>query len=167
MLIITEKMNELSFGRLMELYAEENLNTGRIRWPEEPQWRQVALAEEEFREFLCQVFFRTAGARYLICEEQGWYVSALRLEPYRDGLLLEALETAPDCRRKGYASGLIQAAILVAAEQKIYAHVDHHNAASLRTHEKCGFIKLLDYAAYIDGSVDSRCCTLCHFPQEK
>ena len=166
MLIIAEKLNDLSFSRLMELYAEENLTTGRSRWPEEPQWRQAALAEDEFREFLRQVFFRTAGARYLIWEEQGRYVSALRLEPYRDGLLLEALETAPDFRRKGYASGLIQAALGTVPGQKVYAHVDWHNTASLRTHEKCGFTRVFDHAVYIDGSVDSHCCTLCHFPAE-
>ena len=167
MLIIAEKLNELSFDKLMALYAEENMNTGSIRWPEESQWRQVALAEEEFRDYLRQVFFRTAGARYLILEELGRYVCALRLEPYRDGLLLEALETAPDYRRKGYATSLIEAAMQTAAEEKIYAHVDWRNTASLRTHEKCGFAKVLDYAVYIDGSVDSRCCTLCHFPTEK
>jgi len=30
----------------------------------------------------------------------------------------------------------------------------------LRTHEKCGFQRILDYAVYADGSVNDRCYTL-------
>lgn len=67
----------------------------------------AGLAEEDFREYLSQVFFAAEGAAYFILEEAGRYVSALRLEPYEDGLLLEALETAPEERRKGYAAHLI------------------------------------------------------------
>ena len=162
MLIIAKNLRELSFGKLMEVYREGNLENGQELWPDEPEGRQIALAEQEFYNYLQQIFFRTADARYLIWEEDGRYISALRLEPYEDGLLLEALETAPECRRMGYGTWLIQAALQSAGDTKVYSHVSKWNTASLRTHEKCGFVKEKDYAVYTDGSVNDRCVTLCY-----
>lgn len=161
-LIVARSMNELSFGKLMEVYAEGNLENGRDFWPYEPEARQIALAEQEFYNYLRQVFFRTPGAGYLIWEENGHYVSALRLEPYRDGRLLEALETTPHYRRKGYAVKLVLAALEYMGNIKIYSHVGKKNIPSLRTHESCGFRRILEYAVYADGSVNDRCCTLLH-----
>ena len=66
--------------------------------PDEPPERALHLAEEDSRRFL-EGFFQIPGAQYWIWEEEGRYVSCLRLKPDRDGLLLEALETRPDCRR--------------------------------------------------------------------
>ncbi len=162
MLKIVNRMNDFSFGKLMEVYEEGNLENGQDMWPDEPEGRQIALAEQEFYSYLQQVFFKTEGAVYLIWEEQGVYVSALRLEPYQDGLLLEALETAPRYRNMGYGVRLVSAAVAYANGKKIYSHVSRKNIPSLRTHEKCGFVKVSDHALYADGSVDDRCCTLCH-----
>ena len=161
MLIIAKKMKELSFGKLMEVYAEGNLENGRECWPLEPESRQIALAEEEFFNYLQQVFFKTDSASYLIWEDGGCYISALRFEPYRDGLLLEALETRAEKRRSGYARKLLEAALEFAGELSVYSHIHKQNMASIRTHEKCGFVKIEDYAVYIDGSVNARCCTYC------
>ena len=160
MLIIAEKLRDLSFGKLMEVYGEANLENGQDRWPDEPEARQVALAEEDFYNYLQQVFFKTDDARYLIWEERGRYISALRLEAYRDGLLLAALETHPQMRKHGFAEKLVKAALEYVGDMTVYSHVSKQNVASLRTHEKCGFEKLLDYAVYADGSVNDRCCTL-------
>ena len=165
MLTVARKLSGLSFGKLMEVYTEGNLENAQDLWPDEPEGRQLALAEQEFYQYLQQVFFRTEGAGYFIWEKKGCYVSALRLEPYRDGLLLEALETSPAYRKQGYATTLVQAALEYAKDQKIYAHVNKGNMASLRTHEKCGFCRILEYAVYADGSVNDRCCTLCHMPE--
>ena len=162
MLIVAKKLRELSFGKLMEVYREGNLENAQDLWPEESEGRQLALAEQEFYQYLQQVFFRTEGAMYLIWEDSGRYVSALRLEPYRDGLLLEALETAPEQRRKGYASKLLSAALEFASGYKIYSHVHKRNVPSLAVHESAGFTRILEYAVYADGSVNDRCCTLCY-----
>ena len=161
MLIIAHNLRELSFGKLMDVYAEGNLEEGKDHWPDEPEGRQIALAEQEFYNYLKQVFFSTQGACYLMWEVRGRYVSALRLEPYRDGLLLEALETAPEHRRKGYGEALVRAALEHTSNVKIYSHVSKKNTSSLRTHEKCGFREILDYAVYADGSVNDASCTLC------
>jgi GNAT superfamily N-acetyltransferase len=161
MLKIVNRMNDFSFGKLMEVYEEGNLENGQDMWPDEPIGRQIALAEQEFYSYLRQVFFKTEGSVYLIWEEQGSYVSALRLEPYQDGLLLEALETAPKHRRKGFGARLVSAAVTYANGTKIYSHVNRKNKASLHTHEKCGFQRILEHAVYIDGTVARNAYTLC------
>lgn len=160
MLIVARKMRDIAFGKLMAVYQEGNLENGAERWPDEPEGRQIALAEEDFYHYLQQVFFKTESAVYLIWEEKGRYVSALRLEAYRDGLLLTALETHPQMRKRGFAEKLVKAALEYAGDMTVYSHVSKKNVASLRTHEKCGFRKVLDYAVYADGSVNDRCCSL-------
>lgn len=159
MLLRANSIRELDFPKLMEIYIEGNLENGADRWPEEPAPRQLQLAEEAFRDYLSRDFFSVSGAVYYIWQEGGAYVSALRLEPYKDGVLLEALETRPQLRRKGYGQALVRA-VLNQVPGKIYSHVHKRNTASLGLHEKCGFLRISEQAAYIDGSVNDRCCTL-------
>ena len=161
MLIIATSLRQLRFGELMEVYADSNEEKA-SEWPNLPRGYALTLAEQDFRQYLNEVFFRTPGALCALWEESGKYVSALRLEPYRDGLLLEALETAPFRRRKGYAVTLIREVQGYLARQgpvRIYSHIHKRNAYSQRTHEKCGFRMISDRAVYIDGSVDCRCDT--------
>lgn len=162
MLILAKKLRELSFGKLMEVYVEACLERGQELRPEETEPRQIAIGEQEFYQYLEQVFFRTPNAVYAVWEERGKYFSALRLEPFRDGLLLEALETRPEMRRKGYAKTLIHAVLRQIEDVKIYSHVRKSNTASLRTHESCGFRVCMDYAVYVDGSVRNDTVTLCY-----
>ena len=161
MLVFAKRFGDISFEKLMKVYRDSCRENGLEFWPMETPERQVALAEQDFYDYLIRSFFPVEGAVYAILQMNERYVSALRLEPYRDGLLLEALETAPDCRCKGYAKNLIQAVLDQYAGVKIYSHVDKRNLPSLRTHETCGFRRILEYAVYIDGSVNDRCCTFC------
>ena len=153
MLYVAKSLKELNFSALMDIYIEGNRENGADMWPDELEGRQLAQAEQGFYQYLRECFFPTPGAAYYIWGENGKYVSALRLEPYQDGMLLEALETAPDQRKKGYAKDLIRAVQVAGLAKKIYSHVSKRNVPSLRTHEACGFRKILDYAVYADGSV--------------
>lgn len=159
MLTIARSLKDLRFAELMQVYEQSNLEAAEERKNLPPMFA-LQLAEQDFRQYLQEVFFRTPGAFCCIWEEGGRYVSALRLEPYKDGLLLAALETSPGCRRQGYGSALIRAVQQYLGVGKIYSHVEKRNTASLRTHEKCGFRIISDCAVYISGSVDYRCCTL-------
>lgn len=159
MLTMIYSLGKLPFRSLMAVYEEGNQENGEERYPEEPPERQLALAEEDFYEYLRNVFFPTPGAWYALWTEEGRCVSAVRLEPYGDGLLLEALETAPDMRNRGFASALVTA-LLEQVEAPVYSHVSKRNMPSLAVHKKCGFRKFLDHAVYIDGSINSRCVTL-------
>lgn len=163
MLIIAKSLRELSFGQLMQVYEEGNFENGAQLWPDAPPGQQLAMAEQEFYAYLQQVFFRTPGAVYCIWEQDHAYVSALRLEPYRDGLLLEALETAPDKRRQGHARRLMQETTAWLKEKGggiLYSHVGKRNTASLGVHGQLGFERVSELAVYADGSVNDYCCTL-------
>lgn len=159
MLVLADKLNKLNFAQLMEVYAEGNEENGEDMWPELNREQRLLRAEQAFYQYLAEVFFPVPGAVYAIWEENGTYVSALRLEPYEDGLLLEALETAPQYRCRGYGEKLIRA-VQDAFPQKIYSHVSKRNVPSLAIHKKCGFQQVLDYAKYIDGSVARNAVTL-------
>lgn len=153
------KFHQLNFAKLMEVYAEGNKENGRLCFAELSESEQLLRVEQSFYQYLSESFFHTDGAVYAIWEEKGNYCSVLRLEPYQDGLLLEALETAPDSRRKGYATALLLA-VREKFPGKIYSHVHRQNAASLAVHRSCGFVQILDYARYIDGSVARNAVTL-------
>ena len=101
MLRTIHTMEELDISGWMEVYREGHEENGAYFYPDEPPERALHLAEEDSRRFL-EGFFQIPGAQYWIWEEEGRYVSCLRLKPDRDGLLLEALETRPDCRRRGF-----------------------------------------------------------------
>ena len=161
MLLIAKSLKDLRFSELMQVYEQSNLEAAEERKNLPPMFA-LQLAEQDFRQYLQEVFFPTPGALCCIWEENGRYVSALRLEPYRDGLLLAALETAPVFRKQGYASILIRAVqqyLAACGGANIYSHVNKQNTASVRTHEKCGFHVISDCAVYLNGSVDYRSCT--------
>ena len=161
MLYIARRLKDLDFRQLMDIYEEGNLENAAELWPEEPQGQQLLLAEQSFHQYLRECFFSTEGALYCVWVENDRYVSALRLDTYQDGLLLEALETKPDQRRKGYAVELVKAVLSEVGDTKIYSHVGKRNSASLKTHEKCGFRRILEHAVYADGSVMTNHCTFC------
>ena len=160
MLCCIYSMKELPFGALMAVYEQSNQENGEEFWPDLSAGERLLRAEQEFYQYLQQVFFQTEGAVYYLWEVKSRPVCALRLEPYRDGMLLEALETAPEQRRKGYATALIRAALAQVGTVKIYSHVGKRNEASLKTHIACGFRRISEQAVYADGSVNDRCCTL-------
>lgn len=160
MLIIADKPGKLSFPRFLEVYAQESRREGAERYPEEPEARQIQLAEEDFRGYLTEVFFPTPGACCAVWEAEGRYVSALRLEPYQDGLLLEGLTTHPGVRRKGYASALVKAVQALPGVTVLYSHVDKDNRPSLALHDTLGFQVISRQARFIDGSVTSHALTL-------
>ena len=162
MLKLVANMRALTFPLLMEVYSETNHKTAREEWFQLPEGFALERAERDFYDYLRDSFFPTEGAVYALWEVDGKYVSALRLEPYRDGLLIEALETAPAERRKGYGRALLQAVLQHMEGTKLYSHVEKHNHASLALHQSCGFETVSDFAAYIDGSVNYRGCTLCY-----
>lgn len=153
MLTVAKSLSQLRFSELMDVYVEGNRENGVDNYLQLPPEAQLLQAEQDFYAYLSQCFFPTPGAVYYTWSEKGRYVSALRLEPYRDGMLLEALETHPECRGRGYAKALLRAVLEQAEYEKIYVHISRRNGASIAVHTGCGFRKVLDHAVYADGSV--------------
>lgn len=160
MLEVFDSLKNLNFQMLMDVYAQSNRENAEVYFPQLSEPQGVAMVEQQFYTFLQEVFFKTRDSRYCVWLADGKYVSALRLEPYRDGLLLEALETAPEQRHKGYGRRLMQAALGQIQGKPVYSHVGKRNAASLALHMGCGFEKIRDCAVYIDGSVSQNAVTL-------
>ncbi len=159
MLFIAKSLKELDFRRLMAVYIDGNRENAREQYSHLPPEQGIAEAEQDFYAFLHRGFFRTPGAFYAIWLEEDNYVSALRMEPYRDGWLIEAVETAPDARRRGFGTWLLRSALAYLGSGRVYAHIGRGNEPSRRLHEGCGFRKISDLAVYIDGSVNSHCGT--------
>ena len=156
MLKIITNINELNLEQFLQIYKESFIKNGRNHFWQFSEDQQVAFAEEEMLDYLRNDFFRGPGAFAAAWAADGTYKSALRMEPYRDGMLLHALETAPEARRQGCAYALIKATMEYLQTQNcnvVYSHIDKRNKASLRLHEKCGFIPFSDFAVYLDGTV--------------
>ena len=160
MLKIIDNMRQLNFSDLMLVYEESNLTSGGDRYPGMSEFDRLREAEQDFYQYLRSLFFKQQNARYAMWEENQHYVSAVRLEPYQDGLLLCALETAPDFRRKGYARKMLHALQEHLLGEKLYSHVTKINTASLELHKSCGFHTIKDYAAFIDGSISHDSVTM-------
>ena len=156
MLRVIERIGQLCFSDLMQVYIESNAKIGRERYPSFGSDDQLREAEQDFYQYLRSVFFSQTGARYAVWIENNRYFSAVRIEPFSDGLLLCALETAPGFRRKGYGKALItalQSYLSCSSSGRLYSHVSKSNISSLDLHKSCGFRVIKDYAVHVDGSV--------------
>ena len=164
MLRIYTNVDALDFRQLMYVYEEWNILNGVARYPNLGGNLQILYAEQDFYHFL-KDFFRYDDAMYCLWEVEGLYKSALRLERYDDGLLLEALETAPQERRSGFAKQLILSVLIYARNngfEKIYSHISKENQISLSLHLSCDFNIISENAVFIDNTYHSDYYTLLH-----
>ena len=159
MLFIYDRLSQIRFGQLMQVYAEGTAENGADDYPHLSPNEQLLRAEQDFYAYLQTGFFTQPGDLYCVWEENGAYISALRLQQYQDGLLMEALETHPSYRHQGYAQKLILAVFEELKPNRVYSHIGHKNLASQATHLACGFTKISNQARYADGSVNSHCGT--------
>lgn len=156
-------MSALDPEQLMTVYRQSNIINARRRYRECPEDMALCREEEDFLAYLREDFYNVKGAFYAVWAVDDAYCSALRMEPYKDGLLLEALETAPHARRKGYACALISAVIdhcQRSGYKAIYSHIRKGNKPSLGAHKKCGFMQISDSAVLLDGTVTRNYCTM-------
>ena len=151
MILEIRSINDIAFRELMDVYQESNIENAKVFYSKMDLSAGILEAEQDFYAYLRDVFFQTKDAKYYVFEDNGQYFSAFRIEPYQAGYLLEALETAPMHRRKGYARHLLSQ-VLPQIEKPVYSHVHKQNQASLAVHRLCGFQIILDFAQYIDGT---------------
>lgn len=129
--------------QLMDIYQESNKENAVELYREIPAADAVKKGERDFLEFLRTKFFTESGRIYWVLEQEHVWVCALRLAVIEPGVFyLEALETHPDYRRRGFAVRLLKSVMEELKKDgpyKLYDCVHKKNAASLKTHEKCGF----------------------------
>ena len=162
MLLRFEHFSDIDPRKLMDIYAESNYENTDFFFPElEDKIEAVKRVEAGFLQYLEQDFFRSPGPSYWVLAEGETWVSALRLNELKPGFYyLEALETRPDSRRKGYAARLLSEALAALRQTgpfELHDCVGKKNEASLRTHLKCGFrIVREEGVDYLTGEADSR-----------
>ena len=162
MLIKITEYQKIDTRNLMDVYSESNYENTDYFFPDEAD-KEAAVQKVEagFLDFLKNDFFNNTSATYWILEINGVYVSALRTCMIQKGLYyLEALETRPDYRRKGYGTILLSSVIDSLKENgpfRLCSCVSKKNMASIQTHLKCGFIIASeDGIDYLTGEADSR-----------
>ena len=162
MLKIIRSLKDLNFRQLADVYIQSCQERGSVHYSGQTAQQQLLSEQDLYGEVKC--FLADKNAFYAVWESDGKYVSALRIEPYKDGLLLEGLETLPEQRCKGYAKQLVSAVLSELSEQgsaAVYSHIDKKNTASLAVHLDCGFEIVRECAVYADGSVSQNAYTMC------
>lgn len=146
-------MDEKNMYRMVhEIYSEASYEIAKEKHPEVEKIEDLeeAIKAEElyFMEFL-KKFMSKTQSKYYVLGVNGQWVSALRLTEVEGFYYMEALETAPEHRKKGYASQLISEVIALLktrGEVIMRSNVRKTNEASLVTHKKCGFVIERDIA---------------------
>ena len=158
--------SQIDGRKLMDLYGEGNAENADYFYPDtEDRAAALARVEADFLAYIRDKFLQDQTNRYMILAENGVWISALRLYALGNGeYYIEALETHPACRRRGYGAALLTAVLdRLGAEGpfRVRDCVNKKNTASLRTHEKCGFTAA-DTVGHdlLDGTVNERCFTM-------
>lgn len=161
MLIALKSYQEIDPRKLMDLYREGNEENIDYFYPDCKD-RAKALKEMEasFLEYIEKEFFAEPGNVYYVLEKDDVWVSTLRLY-VRDGYYyLEALETDPNYRKRGYASEILLAVFEELKKDGSFIvrdSVNKKNVASLATHKKCGFeIEQQDAVNDLTGEVNPK-----------
>lgn len=148
MLIEIKEWGSVNERKLMDIYHESNMENKDYFYPDiadkDDALRKV---EQDFLNFIRSEFLDGRN-RYMVLEDNGLWVSALRLHWIKECFYyIEALETHPDYRKMGNASRLLSQVLDRLKEQGSFIVcdcVDKGNEASMSTHLKCGFVLVND-----------------------
>ena len=159
-----DHFDELDFPKLMEIYRESNLENISYFFPEETDPEQgLREVESGFRDYLEHSFFEEPGNRYCVLTDGENWASAIRLSPVpgrERAWYAEALETAPDLRRRGYARKLMELLCFTLSQGgpfELTDSVGKRNTASLAFHENLGFTVWQDPSCSpLDGEINDR-----------
>ena len=162
MFLELKQISDEDMKKLMGIYAESNRENIAYFYPDcKDEIDGLKKVEAGFASYLRNEFFVNAENIYCVLVKDGVWVSALRLNAVMDFYYIEALETAPMFRRRGYGAEVLNET-LRSLKQKgsfvIRDNVGKSNAASLATHKKCGFeIEHEDAVDYLNGTVEPLC----------
>ena len=162
MMLEFTSMDQIDPRKLMNIYSEGNLENTDYFYPEiEDKNLAVKKVELDFLKYIEDHFFNKDQNKYLILEKDGFWVCALRLYHIKKNLYyIEALETRPEFRKKGYALELLSCvieALKAKGSFQLFDCVSKKNIASIKTHEKAGFTILSEEGFdYLSETSDDR-----------
>lgn len=149
MLIEVKKLSDKDAMLLMAIYKESNKKNIPCFFPEiQSEEEGLRLVEEKYSEWLRDDFLKSKNTFCYVWEENHIWVSSLRFHCIESKMyFIEALETHPEYRRKGYAEKLINSIIDKLKRDgdfDIRSYTSISNEASRKTHNRCGFLTLKD-----------------------
>lgn len=161
MLLRLTELTDADIPKLMAIYADGNRDNAEYFYPELPLMEGIAKEERKFVTMLREMFFPKPENELFVWRMESQWVAALRLTRLDGFYYLEALETKPDQRKKGYGRALLEAMckeLAVRGAVTIRDCVAKRNEASLRTHLSAGFVIDQDPGIdYLGGETDERC----------
>ena len=162
MFLKLKKISDEDMPKLMGIYAESNRENIAYFYPDcKDENDGLKKVEAGFAEYLRNDFFVNAENTYCVLVKDGVWVSALRLNAVMDFYYIEALETAPMFRRRGYGAEVLNETLRFLKQKDSFVvrdNVGKSNAASLATHRKCGFeLEHEDAVDYLHGTVEPSC----------
>ena len=153
MLVMAKSMRTLNWDAICQIYEEGFSLRGIKAYPSLPESERILRAQEDTYHYLQDEFYATDGAYYAFWVEEDRWICALRMRPYQEGMLLDALETAPSYRNQGFAKKLLGEVLLqLQPGTCVYSRILRRNKHSVRVHLQCGFQKHKPYAVFLDGS---------------
>ena len=142
--LITRKSEEIDFNKLMDIYEESNReNLSMVESDIDEKSDKNILYQkvrQAYTDYLKNDFLKSGKNYMAILIDDKSYLSALRLYDEGKFFLLEALETNPNFRRKGYGEKLLSKVLdNFANREEIRSEVGKNNKKSLNLHKKLGF----------------------------
>ena len=162
MLIEIHTFDQVDGRKLMDVYRESNAENTDYFYPDiSNKDEALQKAECDYLDYIENEFLSDNRNQYMVLEHNGIWVCALRLYHIDDRLYyIEALETHPEYRRKGYAAQLLAGVTDLLKEQGTYTIrdcVEKKNTASLLTHRKVGFVVYSDEGYdYLQNETDAK-----------
>lgn len=164
MLIEVKRLSDKDAILLMSIYKENNKKNIHCFFPKIHNEDQgLKMVEEEYTKWLRDDFLKSKNTVCYVWVENDVWVSSLRFHCVANKVyFIEALETHPEYRRRGYAEKLINSIIDRLKENdnfEIRSYTSITNVASRNTHNRCGFLTLdekpFDYTTqeYVDNAV--------------
>lgn len=155
MLLKIRELLDSDTTSLMDIYQESSKNNVSYFFPEIIDIEEgIKKANKAYLEYIRNDFLKRNNTCYYIWKDNGIWVSAMRLYKIKGSIyFMEALETHPLYRKRGYAEKLISSVIEELKQDgdfEMRSYVNINNVASRRTHIKCGFEEssesVFDYA---------------------
>lgn len=148
-LLVLNRFEEVDERQFLNIFKESSVENAGKWYPELEEAEALQQYENGFIGYMRTDFWREGGKLFILSDGND-YVCSLRLfEKAPQEYYLEALETNPSFRLKGYAKELLfQLQQYLKKRHNDYvitAHVAKTNAASLNTHRAAGFIVTADY----------------------